>query len=273
MAWEEGPDVLEPTEGWELDPVALEDDDSSSLAEALDWLELEDEFTEVHGGAIGFEEDGSLWGELGEFEDAPTRAEQEEVDTDGPVPRRARAIEEAVRVAAPYGWEREDVEILVEAFHRHGWSQTKLSMARELKAGMTPDELWLAMATRELWDEYPEFTSAFRYGGSYGDWTESITHRAWLLSWPNALAIVRSFGAHPDLAEIEARLLAFYDHWSRSPSLGRQFLSFRDYLWYRLGGREGTVTGSLDWTFAEEPDANDERLDWHVKHTIKRYLG
>jgi len=69
-----------------------------------------------------------------------------EVRTGGGLGRWERARQVALDIARPHGWDRAGIELLAEVFDAQWWSAAKRSMERELAAGMTPEELRLALA-------------------------------------------------------------------------------------------------------------------------------
>jgi len=71
-----------------------------------------------------------------------------EVRTGGGLGRWERARQVALDIARPHGWDRAGIELLAEVFDAQWWSAAKRSMERELAAGMTPEELRLALAAR-----------------------------------------------------------------------------------------------------------------------------
>ncbi len=176
------------------------------------------------------------------------------VDVGGRVERGIRALQTAIELGRRYGWSRGGIELLARIFELHGWSACKRSMERELEAGLTPDELALAVEVRTLWAAHPEFSIAI---GGYG---------YPVLSWPVALACARSFGdAYPDPAEIEALLCEAYDDWRAAPRLVQKFASFYGYLRYRLGMTPGSLSEPA-WIGFDE-DGGDGWTTWEYLET------
>lgn len=158
------------------------------------------------------------------------------------VTRSERAIQIAVELGDSYGWDKEGIKLLAGILEEHGWSATKSSLERELQNGLKPEELELASAIREIWKEYPEFSTGLSYWGSHGDRSVSFSHRYLHLSWPAALSLVRCFESYPDPAEIEELFLELYNRWISNLSFQAHFSSFYSYLRYHFG----LVSGSLD---------------------------
>jgi hypothetical protein len=206
-----------PDEGFD-DATFLEDDTLAQASEDQDELE---------GGDVldHFEEQDwtSLDAYLHDVDEEPGREELErEIQTEGPVSRKQRALQQATELGTQYGWETPEIAILARAFEKYWWSAAKVSMVRELEAGMLPDELDLALTAREIWNDHDEF--AVNLGG----------YSFPALSWPLALRIVRSFHSYPDSGEIEIFLNDAFLQWQADISLTRRHPSFHDYLANRL---------------------------------------
>ncbi len=195
--------------------------------------------------------------EADEPEDAPTRPELERARIEGRVTRRFRARQHAVELAREFGWDDAGIEILTDVFDRYWWSQSKVSMRREMTAGMAPEELRLAMQLRDVWANHPEMAVDFSRleSGSLLGCASPIYQR---LSWPLALALVRATEWLPDSDEIEQRLCEQFDQWYSSPTLQRTFRSFQGLVYYQATSQAESLRGGMDWTFA--PD-RDLRLD------------
>lgn len=187
-------------------------------------LEIPDRFDNSDVGISADDVEPDLLDDyLFDFEEAPTREELEaDVQIEGPVDRRQRAYQHARELGIRYGWDLEGIELLTEVFERYWWSAAKRSMEREIEAGLVPGELHLALHTRDLWLNYPEFSMSL---GRF---------RHVELSWPTAIRVARAFGPYPDIAEIERFLYETYEEWKESNELLRIYRSFYDYLVARL---------------------------------------
>lgn len=160
---------------------------------------------------------------LHEIDEEPIDDEPEvEIQTEGRISRKDRAMQEAIKLGTRYGWDESGISLLAEVFDKYWWSKAKHSMEREIEAGLLPDELKLALVARDIWREYGEFSINLD-GHDYA-----------ALSWPLALRIVRSFRSYPDSAEIEQFLYEAYMEWSTRCSLTRVYRSYFDYLVNRL---------------------------------------
>ena len=193
--------------------------DDFSRSEEYDWREFE------------YEPD--------DFDKKISREEFTDVDIDR-ITRNERAFQLAVELGDKYGCNKKGIKLLAEILEEYGWSATKKSLERELQNGMKPEDLEMASAIREIWKEYPEFSTA--YWGNHGDRSTSLSHRYLNLSWPAALAFVRCFDSYPDPVEIEDLFLELYHRWIANPSFQPQSSSFYAYLRYHFG----LVHGSLD---------------------------
>lgn len=160
--------------------------------------------------------------DIPEFDESLTRDEFLQVETEGHVSHRERARQIAGDLGLRYGWDRNGIELLTDVFEKYWWSAAQRSMERELEAGLLPDELSLALESRQVWECYEEFGENLK-GYAYPS-----------LPWPTALEIVRSFRGYPDIAEIEVFLLDTYACWRSSLSQMRVHSSFLAYLKTRL---------------------------------------
>jgi len=176
-----------------------------------------------------------------DFDEQISREEFTDVDTDG-LMRSERAFQLAVELGDKYGCSKKGIKLLAEILEEYGWFATKKSLERELQNGMKPEDLEMASAIREIWKEYPEFSTALSYWGNHGDRSTPLSHRYLNLSWPAALSFVRCFDSYPDPAEIKNLFLELYHRWIANISFLPQFSSFYTYLRYHFG----FVPGSLD---------------------------
>lgn len=182
-----------------------------------------------------------------DYDEEPVNEElDQDVQTDGTIGRRQRALQEAIKLGIQYGWEDSDIYILAEVFEKYWWSSAKRSMVRELEAGLLPEELRLALTTREIWRQYDEFAihlSGYPYT---------------VLSWSLAIKIVRSFHSYPEPEEIEYFFLEAYSEWRSRSSLADRHQSFVDYLISRLSFPNDrfmispSVTLDIDYDWSED---------------------
>lgn len=230
----------------------------SELGVLEEWLE-EDGFLEEIGEPDEEDlfdpwvlcEEGPDFG-LDEF---PTREDIcNEVITSGHLTRRQRAEQVAIDLGLRYGWEAEGIALLTDIFERHWWSQCRVSMERELTAGMKPEELRLAMALRDFWQERPEFWTELPSLKRLSKAFAEASDRYDTLSWPSALALARGFGGCPALEEIERFLDTLFDEWYLDPDRCIKFRSFNQYLAYRLGRTQDCLIDWPEWRF----DATDD---------------
>lgn len=184
-----------------------------------------------------------------EFDEAPTREELAQVRSQGHVSREQRALQQAIELGQEFGWDQDGIEILAEVFVRHWWSAAKESMRRELRAGMQPEEPRLALEVRAVWAAHPEFATDFGRPSRH-DHRASAVYR--VLSWPLALALVRSTRGYPDIDYLEHMLCELFDHWYTHTSLRRRIPVFNTYLYFRFASLGQERLEGLEWTF--EPD-------------------
>ena len=137
--------------------------DISLRWEDIDWKRIKksDEETETLN-KFDWE---NFYDDLEEYDDTLVREEvQDEVRTDEALDRELRASQEAISLGLMHGWDEKDIEPLTEVFIRYGWGPTKVSLDREMRLGLSPLELHSAFQLREVWENYPEFGMASKYG-------------------------------------------------------------------------------------------------------------
>lgn len=162
---------------------------------------------------------------LYDFDETASREElSADIQTGGPIDRRTRAMQVASDLGAQFGWEGPEIELLADVFEKYGWNKTRKSIERQLRRGLLADELMLAVMTRDIWENYSEFSvNLDSYGYSYE-----------FLSWPMAVQIVRSFQSYPEPEEIEKFLIDAFYEWSSRQSLMSTYSSYFEYISNRL---------------------------------------
>jgi hypothetical protein len=115
-------------------------------------------------------------------------------------------------------------DVLVRALDRPAIGQIAKAIVREIRKGMVPEELELALELREHWEgHYAEIA-----GGA--------------ISWPETLKLIRGFEGYPDPVELYAFLADAYQEFKWGPSR-RLFRNFGVYVWHLLvddwGGSNG----------------------------------
>ncbi|ADE17032.1 hypothetical protein Nhal_4025 (plasmid) [Nitrosococcus halophilus Nc 4] len=241
------------------DDVFLDIDSSESELEMLEeWLEEDDLLKEI--GNPNKEDLLDPWdlyeeGPDFEFDELPTREDIcNEVIANGRLTRRQRAEQVAIELGLRYGWEAEGIDLLTDVFERHWWSQCRVSMERELIAGMRPEELRLAIDLRDFWRERPEFWTELPSLKRSPKAFAKASNRYHTLSWPLALALTRSFGSYPAPEEIEQFLDGLFDEWYLDSRRCIRIRSFNQYLAYRLGRMRDCLADWPEWRF----DATDD---------------
>lgn len=220
------PDALVPDSD---DLIDLQESSTDDETASLDPIEITESFVGYSDGAperpsIDITHDwDAIDPYLFDFDETPAREElEQEVQTDGKIDRKQRALQEAISLGSRFGWDESDIYLLAEVFDKYWWNSAKRSMARELEAGLIPDELKLALVVREMWQQYEEFSINL----------DGYPYTA--LSWPVALKIVRSFHSFPEPEEIEMFLLEGFNEWQMRGSLTQTYRSYVDYLVNRL---------------------------------------
>ncbi|HNP63505.1 MAG TPA: hypothetical protein PKH39_06175 [Woeseiaceae bacterium] len=224
------PDDSDEFEWLDSDEADLTDHEASPsdvLSEDQDWQQyLEDAF---------------------EFEEAPTRDDLDEVATTARVTREHRCTQQAIEVAQRFDWDDSGVLLLKEIFMQYSWNAAKAALIRQLERDVSQSELRLAHQLRILWSTTPEFSLSF---GKYPHF---------VLSWPLAVEIIRSYRGEPDLAEIEHFLWNARDQWYSTNHLRNSFPAFRDFVKARINVFEADriCSNAMDWTDGMPIDAFD----------------
>ncbi len=186
-----------------------------------------------------------------EFEEAPTPEELVKVQSEGCLTRRQRARQEAIKLGLEFEWDEDGIAILTDVFDRHWWNSAKRSMRREMEAGLEPEELRLALEIREVWNSHPEFSTDFS-GVDSNSWLNAASPVYRTLSWPLALALVRSGDAYADAECMEHRLCELFDEWYTHRTVRRRLQSFNTYLYFRSGMADRELHEWHAWSFEPE---------------------
>ena len=196
------------------------------------------------------EPSGDDWGryedELDEFDEEAGAFPDETVQTEGRLSRKQRANQIAIEIGQRVDWDAAGIDLLSEVFLRYGWSATRASIERALESEMTPEELRLTMAVREMWQD----------SGIFSEACVGFAHHHGIpgfgaLSWPMALALVRRFDGLPDLCEIEDYIQLRFDEWIQSTRLHRRFPAFGGYLCECVQDDQGVKGIGFEWEWTE----------------------
>lgn len=169
-----------------------------------------------------------------ELLDGPSWADQNVIDTDVAVTPELRAWQAAADVGEKYDLEKCEIDALTEIFVERGISACRVAVERELSSGTTVEELVLADAVKNIWEEYPEFYDEF-----------STSYRT--LSWPLALRLIRSFEGYPDIEEIEQLLVRLFEHWRSYKIARRKTTTFGEYLYEKFSNFEEKYEMIIEW--------------------------
>jgi hypothetical protein len=212
--------ILEPEAGLE----------KSAVSDLDDFRDLDDEYA-----AYAFDPDEALGDE-----------EASTADSDGwlsdIVSREDRALQKAAELIGKANWPASALPLIQQIFVLSGWGATRLALEREIEKGLTPDELILAAHIKVIWAENDIYWISF-------DRTGSSRLSQYVLSWPSALLIVRSFESLPQVEEIEVFLENLFMSWYENKTLRRAFKAFARYLWFRFANLEGCLPASQHFDF------------------------
>ncbi|OCX56532.1 hypothetical protein [Stutzerimonas stutzeri] len=197
-----------------------------------DFRDLDDDYA-----AYAFDPD-----EIFDGEEAST-AEPEDWLT-GKISREDRALQKAAELIGKANWPLSTLPLIQQIFVMSGWGQARLALEREIDKGLTPDELILAAHIKVIWSENDIYWIAFDKTGS-----SRLSH--YVLSWPTALLIVRSFESLPQVEEIEVFLENLFTSWYENIALRRAFKAFGRYLWFRFANLEGCLPANQPFDFCD----------------------
>lgn len=162
----------------------------------------------------------------------------------GKISREDRALQKAAELIGKANWPLGTLPLIQQIFVMSGWGQTRLALEREIEKGLTPDELILATHIKVIWSENDIYWIAFDKTGS-----SRLSH--YVLSWPTALLIVRSFESLPQVEEIEVFLENLFTSWYENIALRRAFKAFGRYLWFRFANLEGCLPANQPFDFCD----------------------
>jgi hypothetical protein len=161
--------------------------------------------------------------------------------------REERARQVAADLIARTNWDQSALGLLTHIFVMSGWSATRVAIEREILEGLIREELVLAAHLKAVWAENDYYWIAISLAGN-----TRLSNS--ILSWPTALKVVRSFGAIPQVEELEAFVEQLYEHWMETPYLRRAFRSFARFLWFRVANLEGCLAASEPFSFGNPHD-------------------
>ncbi|WP_223531795.1 hypothetical protein [Pseudomonas sp. GL-RE-20] len=163
------------------------------------------------------------------------------------ISREDRAFQKATDLIYNSGWPLSAHALVHQIFIINGWGATRLALEREISKGMTPDELILAAHIKVLWAQNDHYWIAFDKNGS-----SNLSQ--YILSWPSAILIVRTFEALPQVEELEHFIDSQFEHWYESIHLRRVFRSFNRFLWYRMSNLRGCLPANMPFSFGDPRD-------------------
>ena len=158
--------------------------------------------------------------------------------------REDRALQKAAELIGNANWPLSMLPLIQQIFIMSGWGATRLALEREIEKGLTPEELILAAHIKVIWVENDIYWIAF-------DKTGSSRLSYYVLSWPTALLIVRSFESLPQVEEIEVFIEGLFASWYENTVLRRAFKAFARYLWFRFANLEGCLPANQHFDFCD----------------------
>jgi hypothetical protein len=161
--------------------------------------------------------------------------------------REDRALQKAAELIGEVNWPLSSLPLVQQIFVMSGWGATRLALEREIEKGLTPEELILAAHIKVIWAGNDIYWIAF-------DKTGSSRLSYYVLSWPIALLIVRSFESLPQAEEIEFFLENLFASWYENTTLRRSFKAFSRYLWFRFANLEGCLPANQHFDFCDPRD-------------------
>jgi hypothetical protein len=209
--------------------AGLEEDTQSDLD---DFRDLDDDYA-----AYAFDPD-----EVFDSEEASTPDPDDWLT--GKISREDRALQKAAELIGKANWPLGTLPLIQQIFVMSGWGPTRIALEREIEKGLTPQELILAAHIKVIWSENDIYWIAFDKNGS-----SRLSY--YVLSWPTALLIVRSFESLPQVEEIEVFLESLFASWYENTTLRRAFKAFARYLWFRFANLEGCLPANQPFDFCD----------------------
>lgn len=209
--------------------AGLEEDTQSDLD---DFRDLDDDYA-----AYAFDPD-----EVFDSEEASTPDPADWLT--GKTSREDRALQKAAESIGKANWPLGTLPLIQQIFVMSGWGPTRIALEREIEKGLTPQELILAAHIKVIWSENDIYWIAFDKNGS-----SRLSY--YVLSWPTALLIVRSFESLPQVEEIEVFLESLFASWYENTTLRRAFKAFARYLWFRFTNLEGCLPANQPFDFCD----------------------
>lgn len=203
----------------------------------LDELELNDEgFRDIEDdyAAYAFDPD-ELYDQLDEIPEENDLLSKK-------LSREDRATQKAAELIGKMNWPISTLPLIQQIFFMSGWGQTRMALEREMEKGMTPGELILATHLKIIWIENDYYWIAFDKNGS-----SKLSQ--YVLSWPSALLVVRSFDSLPQIEELERFIEVLFEYWYDKPTLKKAFRSFNRFLWYRMANLQGCLPANQPFNF------------------------
>ncbi len=228
-------------------PAPMDSDPEPLLADTT--ADFDDEFWDTDTSAIqedplalldDYDPDANF--DADEFDEALRAPTAPVVQKGGKVARHARAREVAFVLGDRYGWEEHGIDIMAQVFTCYYWSSAQRAMVRELEAGLTPEELRVALVARGVWEQCAQFHVSLFPTTLY-----ERDHPA--LGWRVAVALARAL--EPDAGEDDVYefLAEALDAWRTSPAEMREYPEFHSYLAYSLGLAGDVISAPLSWSF------------------------
>lgn len=119
-----------------------------------------------------------------------------------------------------------------------GWSNSRIAIRREVHAGTTFEELQIAYAVKNYWQESSRYWITFSKVWKAGESSDAIYRHC---SWKQALRLIRIFDGIPTFEEVYDFLENEFEYWYQSRIFRSYFSAFNKYLFgYRLNEKNIT---------------------------------
>lgn len=210
--------------------LEVDQDEFDSVVD--DFRDLEDDYA-----AYAFDPDEVFGGN-------EALANESDDSTDDRLSREERALQKAAELIGKVNWPVSALPLIQRIFIMSGWGAARIALEREIERGLTPKELVLAAHIKVIWADNDIYWISFDKTGS-----SRLSH--YVLSWPTALLIVRSFEALPQVEEVEFFLENLFADWYENSVLRRTFKAFVRYLWFRFANLEGCLPANQPFDFCD----------------------
>lgn len=230
--------------GFTFNENCLDDGDSSFNFSEIHAVEDFDDIIEIfedHNDDDFIHDNYEIWEDLEDSREVET-AVSDFYSLKDSVSRYDRARQKAVEVLTLFDWEKTQLSLITQILYENGWGAAKKAIEREIADGATAEELMLARELKLIWCVCDRYWINFQKVTQFSNVTDA-TYR--ILSWRQALRIIRIFANLPSIEEIEYFLEDEFEFWYHHRILRLRYPAFLKYLLsYRIRNNYPNLSAS-----------------------------